>query len=109
MPAWLPILKAALPYVTQIVTTAIPVFSAKTPASKGDDVLSRQISELQSAATQNAESIRVLAEKLQATIQGIDAAANTLQKGLITLKRLVIGALLLAVIALLLAAWSLLR
>ena len=109
MPAWLPILKAALPYVTQIVTTAIPVFSAKAPASKGDDVLSRQISELQSAATQNAESIRVLAEKLQETIQGIDGAANTLQKELITIKRLVIGAFLLAIIALLLAARSLLR
>ena len=43
MPAWLPLLKTTLPYVTQIVATAIPAFTSKTDASKVDPVVTRQI------------------------------------------------------------------
>ena len=34
MPVWLPLLKASLPYVTQIVATAIPAFTAKPAEEK---------------------------------------------------------------------------
>lgn len=109
MPAWLPILKAVLPYVSQIVATAIPAFTSKPLASKVDEIVAGQIAELQSAVTRNSESIHVLAEKLQETLQGIDGAANTLQRELQFLKRLVIAACSLSVAALLLAGWALLR
>lgn len=77
MPAWLPLLKASLPYITQIVATAAPAFTAKRST---DPVVTQQIEELQEAVTNNAESIQLLAEKLQQTIQGIDEAAATLQR-----------------------------
>jgi hypothetical protein len=108
MPVWLPLLKASLPYVTQIVATAIPAFTAKPAEEKTDDITAQQIAELQSAATQNAESIHVLAEKLQQTIEGIEAAGIDLQKKIVFFKRLAYGAITVAVIALAIATASLL-
>jgi len=106
MPAWIPLLKASLPYLAQIVTTAIPVFSK--PAGKGaaDEVLARQIAELQTAVTQNAESVHVMASKLQETISGIELAAQSLQAQMAGLKRLVGAALGVAAVALGVAVWS---
>ncbi|MGB3610687.1 MAG: hypothetical protein WA987_09970 [Cellvibrio sp.] len=108
MPAWLPLLKASLPYVTQIVATALPAFTAKPAEEKTDDLTAQQIAELQSAATNNAESIHVLAEKLQQTIEGIELAGNDLQKKLIFFQRLSYGALAVAAVSLVIAIVSLL-
>lgn len=73
----LPIIKAVAPYVAQIATAAIPAFTSKsTETIKSDPITAKQIEELQAAATQNAQSIHVLAEKLQQAIQGIEAAAQ---------------------------------
>lgn len=117
MPAWLPILKASLPYLTQIVTTAIPVFTSRSSGknSKGaekplpDEVVNKQISELQAAVTQNAESLHTLASKLQESLQGIDFAAGSLQAQLAGLRRLARAALVVAVISLGVAYWALTR
>lgn len=117
MPAWLPILKATLPYLTQIVTTAIPVFTSRSSSknNKGtekvlpDEVINKQISELQAAVTQNAESLHTLASKLQESLQGIDFAAGSLQAQLASLRRLARGALVVAVISLGVAYWALTR
>lgn len=106
MAAWLPVLKAALPYVTQIVSVAIPAFTSRSDASKIDPVISKQIEELQTAATKNAESIHVLAEKLQVTIEGIDSAAVTLQKQVAIFRVLLIITSTIAVVALVVAAWA---
>lgn len=103
MAAWIPILKASLPYLTQIVATTIPAFTAKPDSGKADPVTSKQIAELQKAATHNAETIRVLAEKLQQTIEGVDQAAAELQKQNSRLKNALILSTTLAVIALFLA------
>lgn len=103
MPVWLPLLKASLPYVTQIVATAIPAFTAKPAAEKTtektDDITAKQIAELQAAATQNAESIHILAEKLQQTIQGIEVAGNELQQQLIFFRRMAYASCAIALIA----------
>jgi|SRR5690606_7170613 hypothetical protein len=109
MAVWIPLLKAALPYVTQIVATAIPAFTAKPGPTKPDDVTAQQIAELQSAATQNAESIHILAEKLQQTIQGIDLAATSLQKELKAYKRLAFIAIGVAVVSLIVAVAALIQ
>ncbi len=77
----LPIIKAVAPYVAQIATAAIPAFTSKPiEATKIDPVIAKQIEELQAAATQNAQSIHVLAEKLQQAIQGIEVAAQDAKK-----------------------------
>lgn len=107
MPAWIPILKVSLPYITQIVSTAIPAFTYRSAGGKVDPVVAQQIEELQTAATTNAESVHVLAEKLQLTIEGVDEAAQRLQKELVRMKLLLAGATTVAVLALVVAAISL--
>lgn len=72
---FLPIIKVVAPYIAQVATAAIPAFTAKPDAAITDPVVAQQIEELQAAATQNAESIHLLADNLQKTIQGLEAAA----------------------------------
>ena len=106
MAAWFPILKAALPYVAQIVTAAIPAFTAKSDASKTDPLVIKQIEELQAAATNNAESIHVLAEKLQQTIQGIESAGVALEKQMVKIRIALIVLSLISLVAIIIAGWA---
>lgn len=88
------IIKAVAPYVAQIAAEAIPAFTSKPAATaKSDPIIAKQIAELQAAATQNAESIQVLAENLQQAIEGIEVAAQVAQKQLATYKAMLLGAL----------------
>jgi hypothetical protein len=105
MAAIVPILKALLPHVTQIATIAIPAFTKKPPVATVDPVVARQIEELQAAVTHNAESIQVLAEQLQRSLEGIDQGAAVLQAEIVRLRRVVwiVGGV--AVAALVLALW----
>ena len=105
MPAWLPLLKASLPYVTQIVSAALPHFTGKQAASKADDVVPKQIAELQTAVTHNAESIKSLAAQVKQTIEGIDGAAGNLEQELRGIRRLAVIAVVLAVLAVCVAVW----
>lgn len=114
MALWFPLLKASLPYVTQIVASAIPAFTAKPEPEKytdkpGDDLTTQQIAELQSAVTQNAESIHVLAEKLQQTIQGMEQAGIAFQKEVNYFKRLTFISLGVAIFSLTLTGFLLLQ
>ena len=78
---FLPIIKALAPYIAQVATSAVPAFTSKPEvAAKVDPLLAKQIQELQAAAVQNAESIHVLAEKMQQAIQQIEAAAQAANK-----------------------------
>lgn len=83
---FLPIIKAVAPYLAKVATAAIPVFTAKTESIKSDPILARQISELQTAATQNANSIQVLVEKMQQAIEGIEGEAQKARKQLFAYK-----------------------
>ena len=70
MPAWLiPALKAALPHIGTIISAAAPVFTRKN----ADAVA---ITELQSAASQNAANIKELAAELQGTVAALEQAAS---------------------------------
>jgi len=63
MPAWLiPALKAVLPHIGTIISAAAPV--------------QQQITELQSAASQNAAHIKELAAQLQSTVAALEQAAS---------------------------------
>jgi Na+-transporting NADH:ubiquinone oxidoreductase subunit NqrC len=99
MALWLPAIKIILPYVSQIVSAAIPAFTKKTDKSNTEVIVPSQIAELQAAATQNAESLKTLALQLQQVISGIDAAASKMEQEIKTAQRLAVAAIILALIA----------
>lgn len=73
----IPIIKAVAPYVAQIATVAIPAFTSRNAETgPADPVVAKQIQELQEAATHNAESVQVLADKLQQALDGMEVAAK---------------------------------
>ena len=98
MAAWLPIIKAAIPHIAQIVTVALPMFTSKSDNAEHDALTTRQIKELQEAATQNAESVRELATQLKNTFESLESAATDLQKELGRQKQLIILALVLSIV-----------
>src|SRR3989337_1196023 len=77
MAAWfLPALKAVLPHVGTIISVAAPVFTKKSAeAANPAQLVQQQIAELQTAAAQNAENIKALAEQLQGTVAALHQAA----------------------------------
>lgn len=101
MAAWGPVIKASLPYLTQIVTAAIPAFTPKPPPTdRPDEVQNQQIAELQTAVTRNAESVKGLATQLKDTIEVIDQGAGRLERELTRMRRLVVTAIVIAVVSL---------
>jgi len=76
MAAWLvPALKAVLPHIATIISAAVPVFTRKSADAANQALLQQQITELQSAASQNAEHIRELAAQLQSTVAALEQGA----------------------------------
>lgn len=100
MPAWLPILKTVLPYLTTIVTAAVPAFTARRENDKSTSLVAEQIAELQDAVSRNAESVRVLAEQMQRTIEAIETAALSSERAIKRTTAISIAALIIAVAAL---------
>jgi t-SNARE complex subunit (syntaxin) len=100
MAAWVSALKAVLPYVANIVSAAIPAFTARRGQDRSTEVTAQQIAELQSAATHNAESVRVLAEQLQRTVSAVEQGAVNVERALRRLRLVASAALLIAVAAL---------
>ena len=79
MATWLiPALKAVLPHIGTIISVAAPAFTKKDEEASPDQthLLQQQISELQSAASQNATHVKELAEQLQRTVAAIEQAAS---------------------------------
>ena len=71
MAAWfLPALKAVLPHIGTIISAAGPVFTKKS----GE--VQQQITELQSAVSQNALNIKELAAQLETTVSAIEQGAR---------------------------------
>src|SRR5574340_1132301 len=79
MSTWLiPAVKAILPFVSEIVSAALPVFTTRksdAPAQDPAGVLQQQITELQAAASQNALHVKELAAQLQKTVTALEAGA----------------------------------
>ncbi|MCW8936229.1 MAG: hypothetical protein OQK98_16065 [Gammaproteobacteria bacterium] len=109
MAAWIPLIKTALPYVAQVLSVAIPAFTSKADIKKTSEIMPQQIAELQSAATQNAESVKILAEQLKGTIEGVDNAASKLQVELKSLRRRCYMAMSISAVSLLCALWAVLN
>ncbi len=106
---FLPIIKAVAPYVAQVAAYTIPAFTAKPEAVKADPVVVKQIEELQKAATQNAQSIHVLAENMQQAISGFETAAEEAKKQVKTYRNLLFFSLGLSAISVLICLYLLLR
>jgi hypothetical protein len=66
MPAWIPFIKVALPYLTPILS-ALPALTRKR-SDRADAVVNQQISELQEAVKTNDERISALARSLEAAM-----------------------------------------
>lgn len=78
MATWLiPALKAVLPHIGTIISATGPAFTKKSTEATPDQtqLLQKQISELQLAASQNAKHVKELAEQLQRTVAAIEQAA----------------------------------
>jgi hypothetical protein len=103
MAAWLiPAVKAILPFVSPIVSAALPVFTTRKPDAPVKDpsgVLQQQITELQQAASQNALHVKELAEQLQKTVAALEAAAALAESRFRRLMLLAVVAGVLALIA----------
>jgi hypothetical protein len=99
MAAWLPAIKVILPYLTQIVTAAIPAFTKKPSEDSSQEVVANQITELQNAVIHNAESMKTLATQLQQVINGLESGAAKAEKEVRTIKKLLILAIIIAGIA----------
>lgn len=92
MTPWLPVLKTVLPLLTNIVTATVPAFTAKKD--------NERFAELQHAVKQNAESVKVLAEQMQRTVQAIETGAASAERALKRSRRLNALALIVALLAL---------
>lgn len=103
MAAFIPALKIALPYISQIVTATVPMFTSRPANGKSDELVSKQIQELQTAVTQNAESVKGMATQWKDTMESLDSAAARMQKEIVTLRRLAYGSTAVAVVAVVLA------
>ncbi|BBP02363.1 hypothetical protein [Sulfuriferula nivalis] len=106
---FLPIIKAIAPYLAQVATAAIPAFTFKPAAAKSDPVVERQIEELQAAATQNAQSIHVLAEKIQQAMQDIENAVEEAKKQVAAYKIILLVSLGLSAVSLSICVYLLVR
>lgn len=105
MAAWLPALKASLPYITQVVTAAIPMFTSKPENANSAALVPQQIEELQVAVVENAEKVQGLATQMQNNLESLSSGASDLQGEIRLIKRLIVLALTLSIIGLSLAVW----
>ena len=106
---FLPIVKAIAPYLAQVATAAIPAFTSRKENSKLDPIIAKQIEELQVAASQNAQSVHVLAEKLQLAIQNIETTAQQADRQIAIYKVVVFSAVSLSIVSLLLSIYAIMQ
>lgn len=100
MATWLATTKLLLPIVTEIVTSALPAFTARKDQQKSADLVAQQIAELQAAVTRNAESVQAIATQLQQTVAAIEHDAALLGRRLRRLQLISVLSLLVSILAL---------
>jgi sensor c-di-GMP phosphodiesterase-like protein len=100
---------AALPYIESVAKLALPVFKQRKSDKEAADTQQKQIEELQTAVTHNAEHVRALAQQLQTTVTALEQAGLQLAEAQRKQQRWAALALALGIVALLLALAALLR
>lgn len=108
--AFIPIIKAVAPILAEVAAATIPRFTSK-PAepTQADKVIAQQIQELQTAATQNAQSLHILAENLKEAIQGIENAASEVKKQVDAYRLMLFASLTLSTVSILVSLWAFAR
>lgn len=110
MPAtWMTAIGAALPYIESVAKLALPVFKQRKSDKEAAESQQRQIEELQTAVTHNAEHVRALAQQLQTTMTALEQAGLQLAQAQRRVHRWALLALALGAGALVLAVVALLR
>lgn len=107
--AWITAIGAALPYIESVTKLALPVFKQRKSDKEAADSLQRQIEELQTAVTRNAEHVRALAQQLQTTVTALEQAGVQLAAAQRRHQRWALAALGLGAAALVLALLAVLR
>ncbi|MDN3651339.1 hypothetical protein QWY77_00880 [Thalassotalea ponticola] len=103
----LPIIKAIAPYLADIASATIPAFTSKSKSSKeAAELINEQISELQSAASQNAQNLNLLADNLQKAILSLEESLVALEKKMRIYLGLTISSILISITALVVASLS---
>jgi hypothetical protein len=82
MAVWLPVLKAALPYVSSIVAAAIPAFTSRKGQEVSSDLVAQQITELQAAVTHSAEAVKTLAAQFEKTLTALQNSESEMSERL---------------------------
>lgn len=104
MAAWFTVVA---PFLPDIIQMAKPIFTRPKSPLAAPDLVPKQITELQDAAAQNADAIRLLAEEMQHTIASLQQASVELDQKLTHAYRLGVIALTAAVLGFALAAYAL--
>jgi len=104
MAAWFAI---AAPYIPEIIKIARPLFTRVNTKDKSAEIMSQQIVELQTAATQNSESIKLLATEMQRTIEALQRGSTELEKKLERARNLLIVSTTISVLAFCVALYAL--
>ncbi|HWW05195.1 hypothetical protein [Collimonas sp.] len=70
MSTWISVTKAILPYVGDIISATVPVFTRRKGNTEESQIqiLQQQVSELQTASLQNVGDIKALAEQLKTAL-----------------------------------------
>ena len=83
MAAYLPVIKAILPYLAPLVSAATPMFTrSASEAGKDESSTAQLITELQEAVENNANSLKIIATQLQTSIEAFDEREAIDQKRL---------------------------
>jgi uncharacterized protein YlxW (UPF0749 family) len=102
--AWLiPAVKAILPYLSPIIGAAMPVFSSRKEneaAAAQASLVQQQITELQTATSQNAAHVKELAEQLRNTVAALEQGAAIAEARLKKISMLCVAAIAVSIIAL---------
>jgi hypothetical protein len=106
---WITAISAALPYIESVAKLALPVFKQRKSDKEAADTQQKQIEELQTAVTHNAEHVRALAQQLQTTVSALEQAGLQLAEAQRKQQRWAVLALALGAVALVLALAALLR
>jgi hypothetical protein len=101
------LLTLAVPFLPDLIRFATPYFTSSKEKDKVPEILVQQISELQTAATQNAEAIKLLAAEMQNTIDALRVGATSLERKLNIALVLSIVSSTTALIAMCVAAYAL--
>ncbi|MDP5008084.1 MAG: hypothetical protein NWQ13_03625 [Glaciimonas sp.] len=74
MSAWLPVAKAILPYVSDIIAVAKPVFTNRKGSSAANqiEILQEQVEQLQAASLQNIHDLKALAEQFKTALPALE-------------------------------------